>query len=160
MPYDTAQICRNGHIINALRKLAPQSSRAYCDRCGAEAIANCPQCAGEIRGQSFFYVGSRPRMRAAMSAPAFCEKCGKPYPWIEARLQAARDLAGQLDLDIPERTLLENSIEEIVRDTPRAPTEAVRFKSIAEKAKPWALGAFKEILFGVVGEGVKKMIWP
>jgi hypothetical protein len=94
-------------------------------------------------------------MKMAMTVPVFCEKCGKPFPWTESRLEAARDLAGQLDLDIPERTLL----EKIVRDTPRAPVEAVRFKSIVEKAKPWALGAFKEILFGVVGEGMKQMIW-
>jgi hypothetical protein len=92
--------------------------------------------------------------------PSFCEKCGKPFPWTESRLEAAKDLANQLELDIPERTLLEKSIEEIVRDTPRAPAEAVRFKRIVEGARPWALGAFKEILFGVVGEGVKKMIWP
>ena len=44
--------------------------------------------------------------------------------------------------------------------TPRAPAEAVRFKAIVEKAKPWALGAFKEIPIGVVSESLKKVIWP
>jgi len=92
--------------------------------------------------------------------PAFCHTCGKAYPWTESRLEAARDLANQLGFDIPERTLLEKSIEELVRDTPRAPAEAVRFKTMVEKAQPWALGAFKEILYGVVGESVKRMIWP
>jgi hypothetical protein len=92
--------------------------------------------------------------------PAFCEACGYPYPWTESRLEAAKDLAGQLDLDIPERTLLDKTIEEIVRDTPRAPAEAMRFKTIVEQAKPWALDAFREILFHVASEPVKRLIWP
>src|SRR4051794_5010164 len=112
MQYDTAQICRNGHLINSFRSLAPQSSRAYCEKCGAEAINNCQQCSGQIRGQSFYQIGNRRRLGPAMRVPAFCEKCGKSYPWTEARLEAARDLAGELGLDIPDRTLLETSIDE------------------------------------------------
>jgi hypothetical protein len=92
--------------------------------------------------------------------PAFCEKCGKPYPWTETRLDAAGDLADQLGLDIPNRELLEKSIEELVRDTPRAPAEAIRFKGIVQKAQEWGLPAFKEILFGVVSEAAKRIIWP
>jgi hypothetical protein len=92
--------------------------------------------------------------------PAFCHECGEPYPWTGSKLEAARDLVDQLGLDIPERALLETSIEELIRNTPRAPAEAVRFKAIVETAQPWALGAFKEVLFGVVGEAAKKLIWP
>jgi hypothetical protein len=65
-----------------------------------------------------------------------------------------------LELDIPERTLLEKSIEELVRDTPRATAEAVRFKTIVENAKPWGIAAFKEILYAAVSEAAKRTIWP
>jgi|SRR5450756_2380819 len=92
--------------------------------------------------------------------PAFCEDCGYPHTWIEARLDTARDLADQLGLDIPARAWPGRSIEELVRDTPRVPAEAVRFKAIVGNAQPWALGAFKEVLCGVVGEVAKRMIWP
>lgn len=83
-----------------------------------------------------------------------------PFPWTGTRLDAARDLADQLGLDVPGRALVEKSIEELLRDTPRAPAEAIRFKNIVGKAQPWALSAFKEILYSVVGDAAKRMIWP
>ena len=95
-----------------------------------------------------------------LRVPTFCDKCGNPFPWTQSRLDGAKSLADSLDLDVPERILLETSIEEIVRNTPRAPAEAIRFKSIVESAKPWALEGFKQLLEAVVSEGVKKLIWP
>jgi hypothetical protein len=92
--------------------------------------------------------------------PAFCEKCGVAYPWTQSRIEAAKSLVDQLELDIPERTLLEASIDEIVRDTPKASAEAVRFRSISERAKPWALEAFKQVLADMVSTAVKRLIWP
>src|SRR5262249_39573648 len=107
----------------------------------------------------------RGRLRGSMSTrayepPSFCHECGKAYAWTESRLEAARDLADQLNLDVPERTLLDKRIEEIVRDTPRAPAEAVRFRKIVDKAAPWAMDAFNKILIGIISEPVKKLIWP
>jgi hypothetical protein len=48
-------------------------------------------------------------------------------------------------------------VEELLRDTPRAPAEAIRFKEIVEKAQPWGLVALREILGTVVGEAVKRL---
>ena len=45
-------------------------------------------------------------------------------------------------------------------DTTRAPAEAIRFKTIVQRAQPWGLTAFKEILNAVVSESVKRMLWP
>jgi len=156
--FDVAQICLNGHIINNSSMTFPSSNKKRCPDCGSETITKCLACNQDIRG--YHFVPGVIGFGGLEKAPGFCEHCGKPYPWTESRLEAARDLAGQLDLDIPERTLLEKSIEEIVRDTPRAPAEAVRFKGVVEKAKPWALAAFREVLISVVSEPVKKMIWP
>ena len=153
--YDSAEVCLNGHCTNSSAVDFPLHSKKHCDRCGAETIKQCQHCRNRIRGYLRGSMAVRP-----YEPPAFCHTCGKAYPWTESRLEAARDLANQLGFDIPERTLLEKSIEELVRDTPRAPAEAVRFKTMVEKAQPWALGAFKEILYGVVGESVKRMIWP
>jgi hypothetical protein len=52
---------------------------------------------------------------------------------------------------------LEKSIEEIIRDTPRYRPKQSALGASVEKAKPWALGAFKEILVRVVSESVKKI---
>jgi hypothetical protein len=156
--YDVAQICLGGHIINGSFRTFPQHNQERCSNCGQETITTCQGCGCEIRGR--YYVPGVIGGGGTENPPAFCHKCGKPYPWTESRVEAARDLAEQLDLDLPERTLLEKSIEEMVRDTPRAPAEAVRFKKIVESAKPWGLGAFKEILYGIAGEAVKRIVWP
>jgi hypothetical protein len=158
--YDVAQICREGHVANAAMKANPSRDKAHCATCGAETISACRSCNKPIRGAYCSVRYGAMQVNPIVKTPAFCEHCGKPFPWTESRLEAARDLAGQLGLDIPERTLLEKSIEELVRDTPRAPAEAVRFKGIIEKAQPWALGAFKEVLYGIVGEAVKRIVWP
>jgi hypothetical protein len=158
--YGVAQICREGHIANPAMHANPSRNKAHCTTCGAETISTCQSCTKPIRGAYCSVRYGAVQVNPLVKAPAFCEHCGAPFPWTESRLDAANDLADQLGLDIPERTLLEKSIEELVRDTPRAPAEAVRFKGIVTKAQPWALGAFKEILYGVVGETAKRMIWP
>jgi hypothetical protein len=158
--YDVAQICINGHLITSTVTTSPQRAKDFCDRCGGRTISRCEECTAPIRGAYCYYRFGRLVTDSITRIPAFCQKCGKAYPWTESKLDAARDLADQLGLDIPERTLLEKSIEEIIRDTPRAAAEAIKFKIIVEKTQPWALPAFKEILIGVVSESVKKLIWP
>ena len=157
--YDVAQICLNGHMINDHAQTRPQHNQEFCSKCAATTIIGCPQCDTPIRGY-YEVEGVIDFSEEQVPVPAFCQHCSKAFPWTESRLEAAHDLAGQLELDVPDRTLLEKSIEEIVRDTPRAPAEAMRFKTIVEKAKPWGLKAFKEILYGIAGEAVKRMIWP
>ncbi len=155
--YDIAQICENGHHTNWQTEDEPLKNVAYCPKCGSATTTSCKNCKLPIRG--CHYVTGAYGIRQAYfpnSVPAFCEGCGKAYPWTESRLEAARDLADQLGLDIPDRALVENCIEHLVRDTPRAPAEAIRFKSIVERAQPWALGAFKEVLYGILAEAVKK----
>jgi hypothetical protein len=154
--YDVAQICVEGHITNDHAQSVPDRNRRHCTKCGAETITACASCSAPIRGA--YQTRGTPAQMSGV--PAFCHECGEPYPWTGSKLEAARDLVDQLGLDIPERALLETSIEELIRNTPRAPAEAVRFKAIVETAQPWALGAFKEVLFGVVGEAAKKLIWP
>jgi hypothetical protein len=156
--YDVAQICLNGHIINQSSRTLPDSNKKRCSDCGAPTIVQCQHCNQPIRG--YHWMPGVVGFGSLERPPAFCQYCDDPFPWTETRLEAARDLANQLGLDIPERTLLEKSIGELVRDTPGAPAEAVRFKGIIDRAQPWALGAFKEILIGIVSESVKKIVWP
>lgn len=158
--YDVAQICREGHITNGAVNANPSRSKAHCDKCGAETISNCPRCGTPIRGSYCYQRLGVPQVNGLVKSPAFCEHCGNAFPWTESRIEAGRDLADQLGLDIPERALLYKSIEELVRDTPRAPAEAVRFKGIVENAQPWGLDAFREILGAVVSDAVKRLIWP
>ncbi len=93
--------------------------------------------------------------------PIFCPDCGKPYPWTEAKLKAAQELADGLDnLSKEERDILKKSLDDIVRDTPQTVVAATRFKKIVAKAGKVAADGFRDILVDVLSEAAKKVIWP
>jgi hypothetical protein len=155
--YDVAQICTNGHVTNSATNQRPQHSQKYCEQCGEGTITKCPGCQAEIRGEYHSSVVSD----AAFPAPPFCIQCGHPFPWTKGRLDAARELAMELDGLLPEeREQLASSLDDLVRDTPRTPVAATRFKKLVSKAGAGAAGAFKDILVSVAVEAAKKTIWP
>jgi hypothetical protein len=156
--YGVAQICRNGHVVTSDLQLSPEMSVNFCRQCGQSTLSACENCGASIRG--YYSVpgvfSSRP-----YSVPAFCHNCGHAYPWTAGRLQAARDLAQEVEGVSPEeRDLLTGSLEDLVRDTPNTPVAATRFKRIAAKTGQAAAQAFRSILVDVVSETAKKMLWP
>ena len=154
--YDTAQICTNGHIINILAKSNPINNEKFCHECGAPTITNCQDCGATIRG--YYHTHGIP---FGYNRPAFCYKCGKPYLWTEAGIQAARDLSDTLEnLTDEEREELKENLDDIVRDTPQARVAAMQFKRMVAKAGKVAAAEFKDILVDIVSEAIKKVIWP
>jgi hypothetical protein len=93
--YDTAQVCLNGHAVNDMVRAAPQLNKDFCTECGAPTITACQNCKAPIQGE--YHVPGVFGFGAAYSPPSFCHKCGAAYPWTEAKLQAARELADELD---------------------------------------------------------------
>jgi len=81
--YDTMQVCLNGHQITANYDARPEVRREFCDACGAPTIHQCPHCGALIRGAHITpgvaVLGGR------IPVPKHCHKCGKPYPWTEAK---------------------------------------------------------------------------
>ncbi len=55
---------------------------------------------------------------------------------------------------------MRDSLDDIVRDTPKTTVAATRFKRILAKAGTGAGQAFRDILVDVISETAKKMIWP
>jgi len=97
---------------------------------------------------------------AEFTPPAFCHACGKPYPWTEAALRAAQDLASELvSLSPEERQVLAGSLSDIIRDTPRTALAATRFKALVAKAGPAAAQAFKKIITEMATDVAKKIIF-
>jgi len=93
--------------------------------------------------------------------PIFCPDCGKPYPWTEAKLKAAQELADELDnLSPEERDLLKRSLDDIMRDTPQTTVAANRFKRLVAKAGQVTAEGFRDILVDILSETAKKIIWP
>jgi len=155
--YDVMQVCLNGHKITAMLKSSPEYGKQHCPNCGAVTISNCQKCQAEIQG----YHHLPNVIGGSTDAPAFCHKCGEPFPWTTARLEAAQELAEELEgVNKEETELLKSSLDDLVRDTPRTTLAATRFKRIVAKAGKGAAEAFKDILVGVISETAKKLIWP
>lgn len=175
--YDTAQICTNGHVINWMSVSKPEYNRRFCDKCGAQAITNCQYCNAIIRG--YYHKGRftmekyERRIREALDAipdpmldynttltlPSYCPDCGKPYPWTEAKLKAARELTDLLEeLSSEEREALKKSFDDIVRDTPQTKVAATQFKRLIAKVGKIAAEQLRELVVDIASETAKKII--
>lgn len=156
--YDTAQVCLNGHSVNSMTISAPELSAKFCDRCGQPTITQCASCSQDIRGH--YHV---PGVYSGFPyhAPKHCHACGAAYPWTERALQAARDLAIELAVfDEEEMKLFNESLDEIVHDTPQATVAAHRLKKLLAKTLPEMKQGIRQFLVDVTSETVKKIIWP
>jgi hypothetical protein len=152
--YDTAQVCPNGHVANSTMQLLPEMNRKYCEACGEATLTACPGCGHPIRGE-FNGIGF-----AKYQPPAFCRNCGKPFPWTERTLEAARELASEAEnLSAEEQKEFAGTIDDLVRELPRTQGAAMRFKRLATKAGSVTAGALRDVLVDIVSETARKAIW-
>ena len=98
--------------------------------------------------------------RLGKEEPArYCDNCGAAYPWTEAKLQAATELASELNnLTEEEKQQLKNSLPDIIRDSPQTPVAATRFKRLLAKAKDKSGELIWDLLKELVSETAKKII--
>ncbi|MHB8410427.1 MAG: DUF2321 domain-containing protein [Candidatus Acidiferrales bacterium] len=156
--YDTAQVCLNGHLINAYTLTRPDHSERFCAKCGAETITQCQECKTPIRG---YYHVPRVYGPSPKNPPAFCHECGKPYPWTEKRIEAARELADEsVELDSGEKESLKATFSDLLRDTPKTPLAAQRFQKLWAKMKGPTAGAMRDILVQIASETATKLMFP
>lgn len=155
-----SQICLNGHVTSL--QWSPQSNQKFCTKCGEPTITACQQCKAAISGR---YSGP-PRSRYSaldpeyFQAPSFCPNCGESYPWTQRRLQAAKDLADELDeLDEAERDKLKESLDDLAKDSPQTEVAVTRFKKIMSKLGTQSASALKSIVVDLVSETAKKMLF-
>lgn len=80
----SGQICLKGHVQSSDGK-NPVAKGEHCQQCGSAIIVSCSHCEAPIRGQDLY-------LTAEYMRPSFCYKCARPYPWMEDRLQTAREL--------------------------------------------------------------------
>lgn len=155
--YDLAQVCRNGHVINSMARDYPNSNQDHCDGCGAATIVSCPSCNEGIRGHH--HVPGIIRL-SQYTAPAYCHKCGNPFPWTAAGLTAAEELADELEgLTEEERESLKKSLNDLICETPSTRVAEVRFKRIMKKAGRDGYDSMRSILTGIISEAVRKTVF-
>src|SRR5271156_6684223 len=87
--YQTAQICRQGHINTGALEDEPEKAATFCSECGAQTIQTCPKCDTPLRGDHVI-AG----MLSPITEPAnYCYSCGAAFPWTAAKLEAAKEHA-------------------------------------------------------------------
>lgn len=176
MLFFTALICKNGDILTGRFEENPHYEQIkFCQKCGKDIIHECPNCKGKILGQeyrieqieyddwyernSYFYEETR--YIGDYSLPAYCPSCAKPYPWTEARLNAARELIQEMtELDSTEQERFLNNLPDIIVDTPRTTVAATIIKKYLQKIEPIMKDGFKQLFFDISIEAAKRLIWP
>ena len=165
--YKTAQVCENGHLRNKDIEYHAAKNEDYCSICGAKVISACPSCGSPLRGD--YYV-VKPRSSATIydafgeahsvrhvsgvqkvkitsevQIPAFCYKCGKPYPWTEATLKTAENIINMLDeLTEAQKKQLVDFIPDIIVETPQSRYAALVYAKLLDGLKGLALDCFKD----------------
>jgi hypothetical protein len=163
--WDVALICRNGHLINDRSRGNPAANVNRCSICGAEPIGACPGCREPIRGfhyQEREQTGSpdKPIGTPLGSVPQYCDGCGRPLPWTERAMSAARALIRELAaLDSYERDLLRRSIDHIVRETPQTPLAILRIRTALSRVEGETAAALRELLLSVANDAVKQRLF-
>ena len=154
--YDTALVCRNGHVITDTMKTSPGMIAKFCIKCGAEVVSECENCHADIRG--YYHVPGVIGL-FEYNPPKFCHECGTAYPWTATRLEALKEIANQTaGLSLKEREELSKSIDDLVKDTPRTELAARAFKRLMKKVPAETWDTMKPILVQVVVEAAKKSL--
>jgi hypothetical protein len=154
--YDVAQVCENGHVANAMSETEPQRDQDFCSLCGAKTIRACPSCNTPIRG----YHHIPALVDGDYDRPAYCSKCGAPFPWIVAALEAACALADALDgLRPADPDELKRSLAELVKDTPNTRVAEAKVRQIVQRSGTDAVDAMRSALTDVISENVRKNVF-
>ena len=138
--------------MRSLREF-PQLGKPFCEACGAPTISRCQTCDWPIAGEGYAPFGGG----GSYQPPKYCGECGKPHPWTEMALSAAREYADDLDqLSAEDKTILKGTFDDLASDTQRTPLAASRFRRIVSKISPVAGDALKQIIVTIATEAAKR----
>jgi hypothetical protein len=160
--YDMSLVCLNGHVITDTLSRSGKAGQKFCDKCGAATTSECASCRQAIRGD--YHADGVVSIGFPMTpAPAYCYECGKPFPWTEARREAARELADDLSGEIGDADVatLKKSVDQVSTDTPMAEVGATRAKRILDKLgdSPTARALYR-VFVDLASETAAKVLKP
>lgn len=141
--YRVGQACLNGHAITD--DVSSGLASEFCSQCGAGTIQKCPDCETFIRGH--FHVEGVIGLGSVWTPPNHCHACGKPYPWTQAKLDAAKEMAEAIEeLTEHERDVIAELMPHIIEETPRTKPAGFKLAAIVGKLSGPAKEAFKGLL--------------
>lgn len=149
-----AHICTNGHVISSASETSEIRSIKFCTKCSAPIIGKCSFCSANITGkysaEMFGISGQR------YDRPAYCHNCGKPYPWTESALEAMKEIIWEdEDLFDDEKERMNQSLPDLLTETPRTDLAIMRVKKFAMRATK---GVGSALLSFIVEHGCEKVV--
>lgn len=162
--FDNALICKAGHVANIYKELHPERNTEHCLICPEEVISACPSCNTPIRGGYYStevwnttYAGSiispqhsntRTHTQELTSLdnyqfPAYCHKCGQPYPWTEERLAVGEQIVDALEgLDPEQKSQLKALFPDLIIETPRSNLAVIELAKIVDAFRSFGKDVF------------------
>lgn len=153
--YLTAQVCLRGHVITDTVEIGPARVSRFCDECGAPTITQCPSCQTNIRG---YYDIPGAIIESRYTPPAYCYSCGKPFPWTEERLSAARELIQMSDILEEQKADLEKDLVALMVETPRTKVAVAKIGAFLRRTSREVASAMRDILVDIACETVRKQL--
>lgn len=149
-----AKICQNGHVLIECTRL---SKEEFCEMCGAKMLSKCPHCETPIK--EWHYTGVTVLGTPKYERPLYCKSCGKPYPWTKAALEATT-LIIQEDNELSEleRKNLEDSLPDIISETPKTKVASIRIKKALITAGEFTVETIRQFVIDFGCELAKKSL--
>ena len=150
--------CLNGHVVHTSHRVSmaqiralseaseleePEKARGFCGTCGARTINACPGCQAPIEG---------------CSKPAYCSGCGTPFPWQASGIENLRAVLEEVDLTAEDRDELDSVLPDVVRDTPKSESAALRMKRVLSKVGKPLYDVALKVATDVASETAKKTL--
>ena len=153
--YHVAQICLNGHMVNDTYDTQPEFNQPFCSKCGAKTITTCPHCGAVLHGElecGVISLGTAP-------VQSYCYNCGNPYPWTESALEAITLMIQEDEkLSASERQNLEQSLPDILSETPKTKVASIRIKKAILSAGKFTADALRQFVIDFGCELAKKSL--
>lgn len=91
--------------------------------------------------------------------PAYCKKCGKPYPWTAAAIEATAELIEEeIELDELQREKLISSLPDIVAETPKTSVAVARTQKALLAAGKFTAEGIRQFAIDFGCEFAKKQL--
>ena len=147
------KVCINGH---SFVERHPLNSTEYCEKCGAKLISRCPACNSVIKE---CHINAAVLYTPTFEKPLYCRSCGNPYPWTSSAIEAtALMIQEDAELSELERQKLEESLPDIISETPKTKVASIRIKKALLSAGEFTKDALREFVLDFGCELAKKSI--
>jgi Uncharacterized protein conserved in bacteria len=160
--YDTAEICKNGHVITIHYESQPVERKNYCPQCNAATIHECPNCKKKIQGcyhsenhealscspltnsSKYYSFTTCLTKKDQYTPPAYCHNCGSPFPWTEALIAEADKIIEMMsELTPAEKEELKLIFPDLIAETSSTISSSIKFEKLLKPVNALLISALQ-----------------